>query len=416
VNVRRRLLVSTVLIALAAVLVLGLPLGFVGGRLLQQRSEQRLEREADTAAGALARRIADGEKIDASVLDAYTEPGHQLEVVLPGGRRLAGTRPIDGAVTRVAAGDDAALRVVVLAPAHERTEDVGAVWLAVIVLSLVAVAVAVGLARVQGRRLARPLERLSEQARRIGSPVAEVSHEHAGIDEIDRVSHALARADERVTEALRREREFSANASHQLRSPLTGLRMRLEELESGSASADVSAEAGAALAQADRMMATIAGLEQLAASRGEQAEPTDLARLAAHHVGGEWRRRYAAAGRELTVVPERGVQGRLDPEVARQLLDVLLDNALEHGAGAVRVRLATDPGWARLSVEDEGEGVGDAAVAHVFDRRWSGAGGNGIGLALARELVRQSGGELSLARARPARFDALVPAPDGREA
>ena len=402
---RRQLLISTALIALAAVLALGIPLGIVGGRLVDQRLEQQLEREADGIAGQLTRDLRAGARIDAATLNALAAPGHRVEVVLPDGRRPASSATFDGDVVRVAAGDRSGLAVSVIAPAHERTEDVGAVWLAVIVLSFVAVAFAVGLALLQARRLSRPLEALAEQAALLGrgrtrqAPASRIA-------EVDRVQEALTDGQIRVTEALRREREFSANVSHQLRSPLTGLRMRLEELASDT-EPGVASEAGAALAQADRLMETIQGLELLATSGVGLDGPTDLAALIPAHVEETWRARFAASGRAITVEGRGGRRGQLDAEAARQVVDVLLDNALRHGRGAVRVELSDVDGWARLAVEDDGA-VDTAHGSRIFERSWSGGAGHGIGLALARELVRQAGGEMCLRSASPTRFEVLV--------
>src|SRR4051794_8828828 len=83
------MLVSTGLIALVAVVVLGVPLGLVGTRLLRQRAEARLEREADAAAVALGRRLRAGKPVDAGAVRAATRPGDRLEVVLPDRRRIA---------------------------------------------------------------------------------------------------------------------------------------------------------------------------------------------------------------------------------------------------------------------------------------------------------------------------------------
>src|SRR3954467_7892868 len=85
---RRRLLLSTGLIALVAVLVLGVPLGIVGTSLLTQRAESRLEREADAAAVALGRRLRAGDPVDAAAVRAQARAGDRLDVVLPDGRRI----------------------------------------------------------------------------------------------------------------------------------------------------------------------------------------------------------------------------------------------------------------------------------------------------------------------------------------
>jgi signal transduction histidine kinase len=299
--------------------------------------------------------------------------------------------------------------VTALAPRDDAEASTGGVWLAVIVLSLVAVAVAIALALLQARRLAGPMERLARRAGSIGHADGTPEPGDSGIAEVERIESSLAVADARIAEALRHEREFSANVSHQLRSPLTGLRMRLEEL-SGLAGDDaaLAQEVEAALAQSDRLMEVIAHLEELAGSRDGQPELLDLAALASEHVGAEWHQRYASAGRVLTVDPAGGVSARTDPEAARQLIDVLLDNALAHGAGATHVAVAARAGAARLRVQDEGRGIDAAKVERLFERHFS-SGNGGVGLAVARDLARRQGGDLRLASARPACFEALLP-------
>ena len=406
---RRRLLVSTGLIALVAVLVLGVPLGVVGTRLLTQRTEARLEREADAAAVALGRRLRAGHPIDAAAVAAAARPGDRIAVVLPGGRRVAGGANVGAAPLRARAARGGALSVTALAPRTDRADDIGGVWLAVIVLSLVAVGTAVGLALLQARRLAAPMERLAAGVGRVADPGVSVDPRPTGIAELDAIGAALADADRRVEDVLRREREFTDNASHQLRSPLTGLRMRLEELRALAATDAAAAEADAALAQADRLMATIAHLEELARGRAADPGPTDLARVVAEHVAVEWAERFAAAGRALTATPPAGIAGRLAPEAARQVVDVLLDNALRHGAGATAVTVTVEGGRVRVRVRDDGPGVPAASADRLFERGVTSRNGGGVGLAVARELVRREGGELSLVGARPVCFEASVP-------
>jgi signal transduction histidine kinase len=408
---RRRLLVSTGLIALVAVLVLGVPLGLVGSRLLRQQAEARLEREADGAAVAVARRLRAGRPVDAAAVAALARPGHRLAVVLPDGRRVTAGAAVGAAPLHAEAARAGALRVTALAPAVERSDDTGGVWLAVIVLSLVAVGTAVALALLQARRLAAPMERLAAGAGRVAAPGASVEAHPSGIAEVDAIGAALADAHRRVDDVLRREREFSANASHQLRSPLTGLRMRLEELRALAASDAAAEEADAALAQADRLMHTIEHLEAFARGREARAAGVDLARVVAEHVDATWAPRFAASGRALRSGPAGGVVAYVAPETARQVVDVLLDNALRHGAGATSVTVATAGDRARLRVRDDGPGVAPARAARLFDRGASGDDARGgVGLAVARDLVRREGGELRLVGARPACFEADVPA------
>jgi signal transduction histidine kinase len=403
---RRRLLVSTTSIALAAVLLLGVPLGIIGSRLLAQSAEQRLEREADTAAARIVAARRAGRTVDGALLESLAEAGHRLEVRLPDGRVISGGARLDGEdVARVRAGDPQA-QVTVLAPAHERSERVGGVWLAVLVLSIAAVGAAVGLGLLQGARLAGPLEALARRTAALGS--APPRRRRSEIAEIAAVERELSDAEERVASLLRHEREFSANVSHQVRSPLTGLRMRLEELLALAASDDARAEAQAAIDQVDRLLTTVVDLEALARRHEAAGTTTDLARLATDHAEQTWRERFARAHRELSVTAPESAAVTLRPGAARQVLDILLDNALRHGGGRTTLAVEAGDGWARLSVADEGRGIPRGHEQRIFDRRHSLAGGSGVGLALARDLVRAGGGELSLAQARPARLEARL--------
>jgi signal transduction histidine kinase len=94
-----------------------------------------------------------------------------------------------------------------------------------------------------------------------------------------------------------------------------------------------------------------------------------------------------------------------------QALDVLLENALEHGAGTTRLEAGVSGGRYRLAVSDDGAGVAPALEARIFEREVSTAGSTGIGLSLARALVEADGGRLVLARPRPACFEILIPQP-----
>jgi signal transduction histidine kinase len=404
---RRRTLLSTVLIAVTAVLLLGVPLGVVGTRLMTASATSRLEREADRAATRLAALRKAGQSVDAAAVASVAAPGHRLEVRLADGTILAGGDPVDHGFRVAADGPGVFRSVVVIAPADERSEHQTAVWLAVAILSSLAITVAVVLALLQARRLSRPLETVARRAAGIGRPGFAHPPADSGVAEVDAVDRALIDADARIADLLRAEREFSANVSHQLRGPVTGLRLRLEEIALlGADAPDLEAEAQAALGQADRLMETISHVEALARGLEQTGPPVDLAAVARDQAE-TWRARFAAAGRGLTVAAAAAAEVTLPEEALRQIVDVLLDNALAHGAGTADVRVARVGGWCRLVVQDAGAGVPEAERARVFERGHSRGEGSGVGLSLARDLARRGGGELRLTG--PARFEALLP-------
>jgi signal transduction histidine kinase len=401
------MLLSTVLIAVVAVVLLGVPLGIVGTRLITESATSRLEREADRAATRLAAQRDAGRRIDAALVASAAAPGHQLEVQRSDGVVVRGGDPVQDGIRVAADGPGGFRSVVVIAPADERSEHHAGVWLAVAVLSLLAIAVAVALALAQARRLSRPLETAARRAAGIGRPGFAPPSPASGVAEVDAVERALSDADARIADLLRAEREFSANVSHQLRGPVTGLRLRLEEIALlGSGSAELEAEAEAALGQADRLMETISHVEALARGLEQIGPPVDLSAVAEDQAE-TWRARFASAHRELTVHAATAVDVTLPAEAVRQIVDVLLDNALTHGAGPAELTVSHAGGWCRLVVQDAGGGVPEADRVQVFERGHSRNAGSGVGLALARDLARRGGGELRLTG--PARFEALLP-------
>ncbi|MEV4421764.1 HAMP domain-containing sensor histidine kinase [Patulibacter sp. NPDC049589] len=404
---RRRLLRSTLAIALVAVVVLGLPLGVVGTALLHQRADMRLERRADTVALRVARAESAGTPLTTALVADLLPKDQAVRVTMDHRRITLGTLPT-GAVTSVTSGDGGPLRATLVAPAAVRGDDVGSVWAAIAGLAVLALGAAVALATVQSRRLAAPLEELSRRVERVGEPSYDDRPVAGNVPEIDRVQVALNDADGRLADLIRREREFTANASHQLRTPLTGLRMRIEEIRALAQAPAMTVEADAALTQVDRLVTTIEHLETAARHRDDEPGRIDVGSLIAEHVEtGRWRSRFDDAGRDLLVLADGRTDGRADPETVRQVLDVLLQNALQHGSGRVRVRTSSEGGFVRLRVADDGRLEGPHAA--VIFARGVGAG-SGIGLTVARELARRDGGDLLLVGTAPTTFEALFPA------
>ncbi|MDH3057935.1 HAMP domain-containing sensor histidine kinase, partial [Gordonia alkanivorans] len=237
-----------------------------------------------------------------------------------------------------------------------------------------------------------------------------------GIAELDRVSRALADANTAQALRLEREREIAGDASHQLRSRLTAIQLRLEELTLHDDPAVVT-EAEAALDQVERLATELDELVE--ASRADEPAPhfIDVGEMLTTLVE-DFRHAFEAQGRQLTVEVDGAPQaltsqsGRL-----REAVSVLVDNALQHGRGMCRIDVSTLQAGelVRITVADEGEGVADEISAHIFRRGFSagkrpGAGRSGVGLSLARALIEADGGRLELTVRRPPVFAIVVPA------
>lgn len=396
-------------IALAAILVLGIPLGVVQAGRERSDATSRLEREADVVAAAVDDRLEAGRPLLPAQLQRLVRTGDRVTIVAPTGTTVLGDA-ITGASLRVPSGAAQRARVVAAAPMSTVSDRVRHVWLAVVLLSIGGVAAAVLLGLVQGRRLAQPLERLARTSSRLGTGDFSARAGSSRVPEIDAVAHALDSSAIRIARLLGREREFSDNVSHQLRTPLTGLRLRLEELGTLRAPNLIAEEVERALEQTDRLERTIQELLDASRGAGRDLQALSLGEVVRDHAG-SLRPIFDRARRRLVVEAPEPVTALASPGAVGQALDVLLDNALNHGRGTVTIALSHGPDEARISVADEGPGIPEGAEAAIFERGSSLAGGTGVGLALARALVEADGGRLLLVSARPARFEVRLRSP-----
>jgi signal transduction histidine kinase len=399
---RRQLIATTALIALAGILVFGVPLGLVESARARGDAVGRLEREADGIAAAASHGL------DAGALTPWLRPGHAA-VIANGTRKVRIGRMPSGTLLSTRSGASLGIRVTLFASAAEVTRRRRQVWLLVVGLTMLGTAAAAGLAVLQARRFILPLERLATTSARLGEGDFSARAGRMALPELDRVAHAMDTAAARIAQLVGRQREFAANVSHQLRTPLTAMILRLDELATLEDPAAARDEIEATLRVADRLERTVADLLALARV-GDIGRPrdVDLAELARAH-GEYWRPVYERAGRELRVHARGPLHARVSPGGVAQALDVLIENALAHGAGQTRVQAALVDGRGALSVEDDGAGVPVGLEQAVFDRSVSTAGSTGLGLPLARALVEADGGRLILARARPARFAIVLP-------
>ncbi|MDP1803775.1 MAG: HAMP domain-containing sensor histidine kinase, partial [Acidimicrobiales bacterium] len=279
-------------------------------------------------------------------------------------------------------------------------------------LTLAAAAVA-GLAL--GRWASRPLRDLERATTALGrGDLAARSPVGAGPPEVRRLAAAVNETADRLQELMGAQEAFVADASHQLRTPLTSLRLRLELLEQALAGGGQSTEAtgvAASLREVARLSRLVDGLLALArverSASSATAEVVDL-RSALEDRAEAWS--AVAADEDASIVVEADlVRARATPDRLAQVLDNLIANAVEASpaGGVVVLRAFLGPGGVELHVADQGPGLPEEAREHAFDRFWSGRegggrlGGSGLGLAIVRKLVEADGGTVEL-RARPA--------------
>ena len=406
---RRRILQSTLLVVTITALVLGVPLAITTWRLMEDFTRadllDRLEQVATRLDGPGSFDTVDQDDLRLAVPSrgrlTLEEAGRPVQVL----GTDVGTDPITETLP-VWPG-----AVITLAEPREllRTEQLQ-VTLVVLLLVVLSVGTGAVVATVTARRLAEPLRDVADRAARLGAGDFRSAPDRHGIPELDRVSDVLDTSAGALAELVQRERNLVGDVSHQMRSRLTALQLRLDELTTHPDPA-VGKEALAALDQAERLSGVLDELLQAArAARAAGAEPTDLRATLAGIVE-EWHPRLRAAGRSLKVrVPDR-LLARVTPARIREAVGALLENAMRHGAGTVTLTARVTEHGLQVEVADAGTGVPEELVPHVFDRGVSVGSSTGLGLALARALVEADGGRLELSRARPPVFTIFLLAP-----
>ncbi|EKX67711.1 HAMP domain-containing histidine kinase [Streptomyces ipomoeae] len=401
---RRRLIQSTLAVVLVVIAVFGVSLVIVETRTISNSAEERVESEAVQLTSIVDSRIIGDERITAEVLRDQVGDERYARIEIPGQRTIEiGEKPVGDVIRHETKGEKDEV-VTVEESRSAVSREVGRTLLIIAAVALLAVIAAVLLAVRQANRLASPLTDLAETAERLGSGDPRPRHKRYGVPELDRVADVLDSSAERIARMLTAERRLAADASHQLRTPLTALSMRLEEITLTDDLATVKEEAHIALAQVERLTDVVERLLTNSRDpRNGSAVAFELDEVIKQQLE-EWRPAYRSAGRAIVSSGKRHLQAVGTPGAVAQVLAALIENSLMHGGGTVALRTRVTGNQAVIEVTDEGPGVPADLGARIFERAISGRNSTGIGLAVARDLAEADGGRLEMLQAKPPVF------------
>lgn len=423
---RSRVLGAILSVSALAILLFGIPLAVVVDKVVGEDAALRVERAAVLASRVVPADFATGDDPvelpadrDGIAIGLYDRDG---TLITGSGPQRADQATREALLNRVVEVEVTGYRVVTVpVAADERvvgviraqqpTTDSAArtrnLILMILALGLLVLTIGAGVGFVLASRLTRPVRRLRDAAVDLGNGDFTISVPPSRIPELDQAAVALTATARRLDDLVARERSFSTDASHQLRTPLTGLRAAIEtELEFPRPDRD--AVLTAALADLDRLERTVS--EILAHSRSAAATTASLPlRELLTETEKVWRGRFGDEARDFAVTgpddlpPIRGSAG-----IVRQSLDVILDNALHHGKGRVGVSVDVTTESLTLTISDEGpgftpDGPPDRTITGRSDRD-----GHGLGLPLAQRLMESISGRLVIRRAGPCPEVALV--------
>ena len=409
-----RMVVSVVAVVCV---VMGLPGAFFASVSIWASEQRDLEVAAQRIVQSIDRRNAAGESTDAESVAALVADQNEgrdelsYRILVPGHNLITDeTEPIGRTMTAFAESPSG-VSVQLTSSASGATTRI--LWACGMFGAGMIGSMLIGLlmARSLSRSLSAPLIYLAAQAEQIGSGGVRARVEESGIEEIDLVSEELARTGERMAGRLAAERQAAADASHQLRTPLTALSMRLEEIELISTEDEVRAEARTCLEQVERMTNVVTELLDVSKRQTSQTEAIHILEVF-NMAREEWEDQFEAAGRPLVFLDEAERPILADAGKLGQVLATLIENSLRYGGGTTRVwaHAGTSKRGVVIEVSDEGEGIDGSLAPDIFEKGVSGHGSTGIGLALARDLAQAMGGRLELKTNKPPVFTVSIAA------
>lgn len=259
------------------------------------------------------------------------------------------------------------------------------------------------LSHVLARVTVRPFDTLISQINLITTRRSFSLPQETGLHEVDLTINNLFLA---ATDAQRRldaERTLAADVSHQLRSPLTALSLRLEQISRETKDSTVHEDSTAALGQVDRLVKLVEGLLTTWRSTTDRdLTEIEVASLLTN-INERWKSKVLASGRNIVIDCEPDLVALGTPEVQELVLSVLIENSLQHGAGTIQISARDFQSWTLIELKDDGEGISQD-IENTLMTQGVTTGGTGLGLAWARNQVASDGGRLELRNLKPAVF------------
>ena len=461
---RRRLLLAFLGLTLLVVLLLEVPLA-VSYRQREERSlEAKLERDAFVLAAFAEDEFEGTADLDLQALaDGYANRtgGRVVFVNDQGGLRADSDPPVEGprrfdnrpeiqaalnsevavgtrysetlgtgliyVAVPVSSGGEVFGALRISYPTSELDARVRRYYLLLAGAGAVSLATAAVVGVLLARWVTRPLEELQQTAEAVGGgDLGARAPTDDGPPEVRGLARSMNATASRLEELVGAQQQFVADASHQLRTPLTALRLRLEMLAMVADEPEVRTDVEAAEREVARMSRLVDGLLALArAERAPEAAVTEAVDVDAVLVSRAevWQPVADERGVHL-VVESAGMTVRASVDRLDQILDNYLANALEVAPSGSTIRMSSAPvevsgvgAMVEIHVIDEGPGLSDAAREQAFERFWRAQsrpgelGGSGLGLAIVRRLARLDGGTSELRQADTGGVDAVVTLP-----
>lgn len=474
---RRRLLVSYLALTVVILLLLEVPLGVVEARQEHDALAATARRDATALSVLAAEELGGPGRHDLAALASRyrAQAGSEVAIMDASGRILVALDPDErnhgsaelAPVMRRALGgesrttrrqDEGSPQLVAVLPVRSSSRVVGAVavavpasstdnrirraWLALALVAVLLAGVGSGLGLVLARSLTSPLTRLQGAAGRLGEGVLSARAPPGGPREIAALAEEFNRMADQLSGMVQGQQRFVADASHQLRTPLTSLRLRLENLMAAAGTQDLADDIANCQAEVDRLARLVDGLLAFSRAEGRRTSGSTVDTVA---VAVERAQAWSALAEERNVsvrVEGPGEAGEvgaaIEPDDLEQVLDNLLANAVEASppGATITVTIERTPGSIErtpgsierprgptdrvagrvvLHVRDEGPGMSAADRARAFDRFWQGpngaTGSSGLGLPIVQELVRAASGTVTLGSTPGGGLDVVVSLP-----